>query len=85
MTDDEQIASFFPFATRTSEIFNRIAWWRPFGPWTVSVFDPKSGRQIGRRYFPADQAASLQQWLSQLQLQFDFVKWFVASGKEARK
>jgi hypothetical protein len=76
MTRDEYTTS--PFATKPGQIFNLIMWWHPFGPWTVSVFEPRSGKLIVRRYFRADQAASLKQWLSRLQLQFDLVKWFVA-------
>jgi hypothetical protein len=81
MTRDEHLAALSPFVTRPSDIFNRIARRYPFGPWTVSVFDPKSGKQIGRRYFRAGQAASLQRWLSQFQPQFEFVKWLVSARR----
>lgn len=69
---------------KPSKLFEHIKHWHPIGPWTIAVFTPKERKLIDRRRFGADEEVSLQQWLSQLQLQFDLVQWFVASGKNAK-
>jgi hypothetical protein len=69
---------------KPSKLFERIKYWHPVGPWTVSVFTPDTRGLIGRRHFGVHEEASLQQWFSQLQLHFNFVQWFVASGKDAK-
>jgi hypothetical protein len=68
-----------------SKVFEHIKYWHPVGPWAVAVFTPIERKLIGRRYFGVDEEASLQQWLSELQLQFDSIQWFVASGKDAKQ
>ena len=74
-----------PLLEEPRALFARIKFRHPVGPWTVSIFTPKDRKLIGRRHFGVDQEASLQQWLSELQLQFNFVQWFVASGKDAKQ
>jgi hypothetical protein len=70
---------------RPSKVFQDIKHWHPAGPWTVAVFTPTERKLIDRRYFGVDEEASLRHWLSELQLQFEFIQWFVASGKDAKQ
>jgi len=67
------------------KLFARIKYRHPAGPWTVSVFEPEDRKLIGRRHFAVDEEASLQQWLSDLQIQFNSFQWFMASGKDAKQ
>ncbi len=68
---------FWPFVERPNKIFDRIAAHDPFGPWTVSVFDPYSGRLIGRGTFRANDPAAMHRWLLQIQSRCERVQWFV--------
>jgi hypothetical protein len=68
-----------------SKVFEHIQFWHPVGPWNVAVFTPYERKLVCRRYFSGDELASLQQWLLELQPQFNLIQWFVTSGKDATK
>jgi hypothetical protein len=74
-----------PLLEEPRALFARIKSRHPVGPWTVSVFEPEDRKLIDRRHFAVDEEAALQQWLSEVQLQFNSVQWFVASGKDAKQ
>jgi hypothetical protein len=68
-----------------NKVPEHIKHWHPAGPWSVAVYTPDTRKLIDRRYFGVDEFGLLKKWLCELQPEFDFIQWFVTSGKDAKQ